>query len=112
MDPRACPFCSESPMALPRRSNSVQSSRFGVDKAAQPRRRDPGKAHRQGAAAAGIEPLRVAVAKHSSAERIRHHQATFIWDQRARKVVWHSKRKAIRKVPVGAPLAVGAKIGD
>ncbi len=49
--------------------------------------------------------------KHDRAERIRHHQATFIGDQHARKVVWHGKVKAIREVTVGAPFAVGAKIG-
>src|SRR5271154_5973946 len=95
----------------PRGSNSVQSSRFGVEKAAQPRRRDAGKAHRHGTAAAGLEPRCAAIAKYGCAERIRHHQATFIRDQRTRKVVWHGKVKTIREVTIGTPLAVGTKIG-
>src|SRR5215470_19993844 len=98
-------------MALSPRSNSVKSSRFGVDEAAQTRCGDAGKAHRQCAATAGIELCCAALAQHRRTEGIRHHQATFIWDQRARKIVRDGKIKAIREVAVGDPLAVGSEIG-
>ena len=61
---------------------------------------------------AGLSGVALAVAQHGRAERIRHHQATFLWDQRSREVIRDSEIKAVREVAVGCPFAVGTEIGQ
>ena len=93
-------------------SNPAKPEPLRIDKAAQPRRRDAGKTHRQCAAPGGIEPGYATVAQYRSTEHIRHHQATFVWDQRLWKVVRHGKIKAIREVAVVSPFVISTEIGD
>src|SRR5207245_1484893 len=93
-------------------SDPIEPASLGIETAPQPCRRDTGETQGQGAPACGIERRRAAIAQQSGAERIRRHQATFVWDQPARKVVWHGEVETVRKFAVGGPLAVGAEIGN
>ena len=79
--------------------------------AAQPCRRNPREAQGQGAAAGRAERCWRTVSQQGCPEGIRHHQATFFWDQYLWEAVRDSEVEAVRKVAVGCPLAVGPKIG-
>ena len=57
-----------------------------------------------GAAAAGAEQGCATLAQQGSAERIRHHQATFVGDQHSGKVVGNREIEAICEVAVCYPL--------
>ena len=78
----------------------------------QPRRRRAGKAQGQGAAPARVERRRARLAEQDSAERVGHHQATFLGDQPLRKMARDREIKTIGKIAVGRPFVVGAKVGD
>jgi len=78
----------------------------------QPRRRGACKAQGQGAAAARVERRWARLAQQDGAERVGHHQTTFLGDQLLRKMARDREIKTIGKIAVTLPLAVGAKIGD
>ena len=90
----------------------MEASRFGIERSMQPRRSGAGKAQGQGAAAARVERRCARLAQQNSAERVRHHQATFLGDQLLRKVARDREIKTISKIAVRRPLTIGAKIGD
>ena len=59
----------------------------------------------------GLSGIAAAVAQYRGAERIRHHQATFLRDEHRWKPARHGEVETIGKLAISRPLLVCPKIG-
>src|SRR6266576_1320911 len=80
--------------------------------AVQPGRCEAGEAQSERAATAGAERGRTSLAQQRGAERIRHHEATFVGDQHLGKVVGNREIETICEIAVRYPLVIGTEVGD
>src|SRR5205823_13512633 len=78
---------------------------------AQPASGGECEAHRKRAAPGRDERGQGAVPQYRRAKGVRHYEATFFGDEKARKFIRDSKIEPVRELPVEGPLAIRPEIG-